>query len=74
MKLGDNCYYCKNKNYYINQLHDEIQELKEKVAELTTLAFNGALESDRMKLSLIVNGCLVQPQRTPEPDEVGKTT
>lgn len=55
---------------YIKKLEKENATLRSKVSELSTLAFNAAQASDRMKLELIISGCLTIPPKVTEPTEV----
>lgn len=44
-------------------LRKENEDLREASFRASRLAFEGALVSDRMKLDLILNGCLVVPRK-----------
>ncbi len=56
--------YDRENEEYIRELQDENKALRAKVSELSILAFDGAIASDRMKLELILTGCLTRPADT----------
>lgn len=54
--------YDSKREKYITILEKENAQLKKQVSEAVNLAFDGAIASDRMKLDLIMSGCLSKPK------------